>query len=62
MFCDNQGAIALSKDNKFHSRHINLHYHFIREAVNEDTAKNVADIFTKALVRPKFEYFMEKLG
>jgi len=33
--CDNQGAIALAKDNKYHSRtkHIDLWYHFIREAV-----------------------------
>ena len=72
MLCDNQGAIALSKDNKFHSRtkHIDLHYHFIREAVDEGkinvqyipTAENVSDIFTKALPRPKFEVFVERLG
>src|ERR1700733_11996822 len=33
--CDNQGAIALSKDNKFHTRikHINICYHFIWETV-----------------------------
>ena len=72
MLCDNQGAIALSKDNKFHSRtkHIDLCYHFIREAVDEGkinvqyipTAEKVSDIFTKALPRPKFEVFVEKLG
>jgi hypothetical protein len=35
IMADNQGAIALAKDNKFHSRtkHIDLRYHFIREAV-----------------------------
>ena len=35
--CDNQGAIALSKDNKFHARtkHIDICYHFIRECVAE---------------------------
>ena len=29
--CDNQGAIALSKDNKFHAhtKHIDIRYHFI---------------------------------
>ena len=29
--CDNQGAITLSKDNKFHAwtKHINIQYHFI---------------------------------
>ena len=53
---DNQEAIALTKDNKFHARtkHINLCYHFIREAVENGkivmnyipTAENVANIFT----------------
>ena len=72
MLCDNQGAIALSKDNKFHSRmkHIDLRYHFIREAVDErkinvqyiPTAENIADIFTKALPRPKFKFFVERVG
>ena len=72
MNCDNQGSIALAKDNKFHSRtkHIDLRYHFIREAVEDKkiyvkyipTADNVADIFTKALAKPKFLSFVEKLG
>jgi hypothetical protein len=70
--CDNQGEIALSKDNKFHARtkHIDLHYHFIREAVQDDkiTVKyvpmdeSVADIFPKPLPRPKFIWFVEMLG
>ena len=70
--CDNQAAIALSKDNKFHARtkHISIRYHFIREAVENDqialqyvpSNENVADVFTKALPRPKFEYFVERLG
>ena len=69
---DNQGAIALAKDNKFHSRtkHIDLRYHFIREAVEErkikmeyiPSSENVADIFTKALPRPKFEELVMRLG
>lgn len=68
----NQGAIALAKDNKFHSRtkHVDLRYHFIREAVDEGkiTVKyvpmsdNVADVFTKALAKPKFKQFVELLG
>ena len=63
--CDNQGVIALVKDNKFHScmKHINLQYHFIWEAVEDNkitisyipTDQNVSDILTKALVRPKFK-------
>jgi hypothetical protein len=69
---DNQGAIALAKDNKFHARtkHIGLRYHFIREAVEDGkvkmeyipTADNVADIFTKVLPRTKFDKFVGKLG
>jgi hypothetical protein len=70
--CDNQGAIALSKDNKFHARtkHIDLRYHFIREAVEDGKIKvkyvptndNVSDIFTKALPRPKFQQMAGLLG
>ena len=70
--CDNQGARALAKDNKFHSqtKHIDLQFHFIREAVEDNkllityvpTEENMADIFTKALARPKFEGFVERLG
>ena len=72
MNCDNQSTIALAKDNKFHSRtkHINIHYHFIRKAVEDGnivvnyipTAENIADIFTKSLAKPKFESFVEGLG
>ena len=72
IYCDNQGAIALVKDNKFHSqtKHIDLCYHFVREAVEDNKIKfeyipmdeNVADIFTKALPRPRFIGFVESLG
>ena len=35
--CDNQGAITLAKDNRFHvcTKHIDMHYHFIRKAVED---------------------------
>ena len=35
--CDNQGAIALTKDNKFHmhTKHIDVRYHFICEVVED---------------------------
>jgi hypothetical protein len=69
---DNQGAIALAKDNKFHSRtkHIDLRYHFIHEVVEDGkvkmkyipTAENFSDIFTKALAKPKFTQFVGMLG
>jgi hypothetical protein len=70
--CDNQGAIALSKDNKFHAhtKHIDIRYHFIREAVEDGklavayipTEDNPADVFTKALPKAKFRQFVELLG
>jgi len=69
---DNQGAIALAKDNKFHActKHIDIRYHFIREAVEDGkisvkyipTDDNTADIFTKPLSKPKFRRFVELLG
>ena len=53
--CDNQGAIALSKDNWFHARtkHIDLRYHFIRECIADDnvaikyipTNNNTSEVF-----------------
>ena len=35
--CDNQGAITLTKDNKFHAhtKHIDVHYHFIHKVVED---------------------------
>ena len=63
---------SLAKDNKFNARmkHINLRYHFIREAVEDGKIQvkyvpmdnNVSNIFTKPLPRPKFAKFVELLG
>ena len=70
--CNNQGAIALAKDNKFHARtkHIDVRYHFIREAVEDrkvavqyiPTGDNVSDTFTKPLAKAKFRELAELLG
>ncbi|KAL0451442.1 UNVERIFIED_CONTAM: Retrovirus-related Pol polyprotein from transposon RE1 [Sesamum latifolium] len=72
IFCDNESAIKLAGNPVFHARskHIETHYHFVREKVlSQDielqeirTNKQVADIFTKALARAKFEEFREALG
>ena len=69
--CNNQGAIALAKDNKFHThtKHIDVHYHFIREAVEDGkvmvqyilTGDNISDIFTKLLTKAKFRELTELL-
>ena len=59
IYCNSQGEIAIGLNDKFHARtkHINLHYHFIRGLIQNGmlecqyipTAKNTADAFTKVL-------------
>jgi len=60
---DNQGAIALSKDNKFHARtkHIDVRYHFIREAVEWKVCQCILptdenpQISSQSFAKAKFE-------
>ena len=69
---DNQGAIATAQNPVFHRRtkHIQIRYHHVREAVAEGivrlmycpTKEMLADIFTKALARDQFEHLRDKLG
>ncbi|MCO5614224.1 hypothetical protein L7F22_068504 [Adiantum nelumboides] len=72
IYCDNISSIMLAKNSVYHARtkHIEVHYHFIREKVLAGeidlvyvkTNDQVADIFTKALGKEKFCYFREALG
>jgi hypothetical protein len=72
LHCDNQGAITLSKESMFHMRtkHIDTRYHFIRYLISSNqisvpycpTEDMIADIFTKALARTKFQHFRNLLG
>ncbi|KAJ3570020.1 hypothetical protein NP233_g4673 [Leucocoprinus birnbaumii] len=72
IFCDNNGAITLSKDPIHHTRnkHIDVRHHFIREKVEDQqidvwrvsTEDNVADVLTKALAGAAFERFRDALG
>ena len=72
IYCDNQGAIALAKDPKFHPRtkHIAIQHHWVREKIAEQivdleyvqTSKQVADGLTKALPKDSFEAFRDALG
>ncbi|GJS78827.1 retrovirus-related pol polyprotein from transposon TNT 1-94 [Tanacetum coccineum] len=65
-------AIALYCNNVQHSRskHIDVQYHFIKEQVENGvvelyfvrTEYQLADIFTKALPRERFNFLVEKLG
>ena len=70
--CDNQGAIALTKNPEYHARtkHIDIQYHFIRQHVDSGTIElvycptheNTADIFTKPIPRPLFQKLLLGLG
>ena len=63
LWSDSQSAVHLAKNPAFHARtkHIQLRYHFIRGALDEeqlklekiDGAKNPADMFTKVVSRDK---------
>ncbi len=72
IYCDNINSILLVNNPVYHVRtkHIEVHYHFIREKVlaNEidlihvSTENQVADIFTKALGTYKLKKFRKMLG
>jgi len=69
---DNQGAIELAKNAKYHSRtkHIDICHHFVRERVVSNeirviycrTEDMVADIMTKGLPTPTFEKLRDLLS
>ena len=71
IYCDNLGATHLSANPVFHSqlKHIALAYHFVRENVQHgkfrvsfvSTDDQLADILTKPLLRPRFDYLLSKL-
>ena len=72
IFCDNMSSIYLARNPVFHAqtKHIEVHYHFIRERVQAgeidlehvSTNLQVADIFTKALGIDKLGQFASGLG
>ncbi|GJX58142.1 retrovirus-related pol polyprotein from transposon TNT 1-94 [Tanacetum coccineum] len=72
MYCDNRSAIALCCNNVQHSRskHIDTRHHFIQEQVEKGVVElyfvttdyQLADIFTKALPRERFEFLLPRLG
>ena len=72
LYCDNQSAIAVAKDDQFHvhTKHIDIWYHFICEAITWNiievrycpTQHMITDIFTKALPVKTFEQLCTLLG
>ena len=69
---DNQSAIAIARNPVAHTRtkHIDIRYHYVREAVQEGTidicycpsADMIADILTKPLSRERFEKLRLQMG
>ncbi|GJZ44570.1 hypothetical protein Tco_0591825 [Tanacetum coccineum] len=71
MYCGSKSAIAISCNPVQHSRtkHINIRYHFIKEHVERGTVElyfvgteyQLADLFTKALPKKRFEYIVHRI-
>ncbi|KAG8496528.1 hypothetical protein CXB51_007650 [Gossypium anomalum] len=72
IFCDNQCAIFLTKDQIFHERtkYIDVRYHFFRDIITRgdivvskiSTHENPADMMTKSLPITKFEHCLDLVG
>ncbi|GJV75007.1 hypothetical protein Tco_1506591 [Tanacetum coccineum] len=72
LYSDSQSAIALSCNTVQHFRmkHIAVRYHFIKEKVENEVVElyfvktdyQMADIFTKALAKERFEILIKRLG
>ncbi|GKC85103.1 hypothetical protein Tco_1140820 [Tanacetum coccineum] len=72
MYCDSKSAIAISCNPVQHSKtkHIEIRYHFIKEHVEKGTVEiyfvgteyQLADLFTKALPKERFEYLVHRIG
>ncbi len=72
IYCDNISSILLANNPVYHVRtkHIEVHYHFIREKVlarkvnliHVNTEDQVANIFTKALGIDKLKRFRKMLS
>lgn len=72
IFCDNQSVLKIARNLVFHehTKHIEVHLHFIREQIQNDvvdlvykpTEEQSTDIFTKPLGREKVHEFRIELG
>ena len=69
VYCDNQSAIHLSKNQVYHERtkHVDIKLHFIREIIANrlvlvekiSTEHNPSDMITKVLPSSKFFYCLD---
>ncbi|GKD47626.1 retrovirus-related pol polyprotein from transposon TNT 1-94 [Tanacetum coccineum] len=71
-YCDSKSAIAISCNpvQHSHTKHINIRYHFIKEHVGQGTIElyfvrmeyQLTDLFTEALPKERFKYFVHRIG
>nr|GEW23363.1 retrotransposon protein, putative, unclassified [Tanacetum cinerariifolium] len=71
MYCDSKSAIAISCNRVQHSKtkHIDIRYHFIKEHIEKGnvelyfvgTEYQLADLFTKAIPKERFEYLVHRI-
>jgi hypothetical protein len=72
IYCDNISSILIANSLVYHARtkHIEVHYHFIKKKViakeidliHVNTEDQVADIFTKAIGTNKLKKFKKMFG
>ncbi|MCO5592760.1 hypothetical protein L7F22_046763 [Adiantum nelumboides] len=72
IYTDSQSALAIARNPIFHARtkHIEVHDHYVRERLSAreislaymPMQNNLADLFTKSLIREKFKAFRKALG
>ncbi|GKF55031.1 hypothetical protein Tco_0165371 [Tanacetum coccineum] len=72
MYYDSKSAIAISCNPVHHSKtkHIDIRYYFIKEHVEKGTMEiyfvgteyQLADLFTKVLLKERFEYLVHRIG
>lgn len=72
LYCDNKSTISIAHNSVLHDRtkYVEIDRHFIKEKLDEGiictpfvpTVKQLADVFTKSLMRQPFELQVSKLG